>query len=408
MLCHQLWIWLTQVRKKPVSDANAHFSASSECTYQTAYSRLSIHYFLYFAVLGALLPYLGLYFQSLSFTPIEIGQLMGVLLATKVIAPNVWGWLADQSGLSIKWVRLATGLTAITGVGLLIFETYWALLFTILFFSFFWHASLPQFESFTFGCLGQDKHKYGQIRLWGSVGFIVAVLLIGWQIDHFGVSVLPWDLWALMVFVWLSAYLVSDGKPKQHIEHSTGFIAILRRPEVWSLLVVSFLVQLSHGVYYAFFTIQLSEVGYDKTTIAWLWALGVIAEVAVFYFMWALFKTYPVRFLILLSIGLTFIRWLLNGFFVEHVGWMVVAQLLHAASFGLFHAAGIHLIDRYFQGRHHGKGQAVFAASSHGLGGALGMLMAGYAWSLGQAELAYGLSAFVVFIAFGLAYRGVR
>ena len=380
----------------------------SDCTYKTAYSRLSIHYFFYFAVLGALLPYLGLYFKSLSFTPIEIGQLMGVLLATKVIAPNLWGWLADRSGLSIKWVRLATGLTAVAGVGLIVFESYWALFFTILFFSFFWHASLPQFESFTFGCLGDEKHKYGQIRLWGSVGFIAAVLAIGWQIEQFGVRVLPWDLLGLMILVWLTAYLVSDGKPKQHNENTEGFRSILKQPEVWSLLVVSFLVQLSHGVYYAFFTIQLSELGYDKTTIAWLWALGVIAEVAVFFFMAALFKSFTVRFLILLSIVLTLIRWLLNGYLAEYLGWMLVAQLLHAASFGLFHAAGIYLIDRYFQGRHHGKGQAVFAASSHGLGGALGMLMAGYAWAWGHAELAYGISAFVVLIALGLAYRGVR
>lgn len=384
----------------------------SECTYQTAYQtaypRLSTHYFFYFAVLGALMPYLGLYFQSLSFTPIEIGQLMGVLLATKVVAPNVWGWLADRSGLSIKWVRLATGLTVVTAAGLLIFESYWTLFFTILLFSFFWHASLPQFESYTFNCLGEQKDRYGLIRLWGSVGFITAVLLIGWQIDHFGVSVLPWDLLALMILVWLTAFLVRDGKPKTHLINSDGFATILKRPEVWTLLLVSFFMQLSHGTYYAFFTIQLNELGYDKTLIAWLWAIGVISEIAVFFFMVALFKAYPVRTLILLSLGLTLLRWLMTGYLADYLGWMLLSQLLHAASFGLFHAAAIHLIDRYFQGRHHGKGQAVFAASSHGLGGALGMLLAGYAWTWGHAELAYGFSALFILIAFGLAYRGIR
>lgn len=400
MWCHPLWIWLT-----PVSNNASPFP---ECTYQTAYPRLSIHYFFYFAVLGALLPYLGLYFQSLGFTPIEIGQLMGVLLATKIIAPNLWGWLADRTGLAIKWVRLATGLTAIAGVGLIVFESYWSLLATIFLFSFFWHASLPQFESYTFGCLGEEKQRYGLIRLWGSVGFIAAVLAIGWQIEHFGVAVLPWDLLSLMILVWLSAYLVSDGEPKQHLESATGFTHILKRPEVWSLLLVSFLIQLSHGVYYAFFTIQLSALGYDKTVIAWLWALGVIAEIVVFFFMVALFKTYRVRFLILLSIALTLVRWLMHAYLADSLLWMVLAQLLHAASFGLFHAVGIYLIDRYFQGQNQGKGQALFAASSHGLGGALGMLMAGYAWTWGQAELAYGLSAGMALIAWFFAWRWVR
>jgi len=379
-----------------------------DCSYKTAYSRLSIHYFFYFSVLGALLPYLGLYFQSLSFTPIEIGQLMGVLLATKVIAPNLWGWLADRSGLSIKWVRLATGLTVVTGLGLVVFESYWMLLLTILFFSFFWHASLPQFESYTFGCLGDEKHRYGLIRLWGSIGFIAAVLAIGWQIEHYSVAVLPWDILILLTVVWLSAYLVRDGRRKKHHEQATGFAEILKQPAVWSLLLVSFLVQLSHGVYYTFFTIHLTELGYSSTVIAWLWALGVIAEVAVFFFMAALFKSYSVRFLILLSIALTLVRWLMNAYLAEHLVWMLFAQLLHAASFGLFHAAAIHLIDEYFQGRHQGKGQAIFAASSHGLGGALGMLMAGYAWTWGQAELAYGISAVMVLIAFVFAWRGVK
>jgi PPP family 3-phenylpropionic acid transporter len=378
------------------------------CSYRTAYSRLSIHYFFYFSVLGALLPYLGLYFQSLSFSPIEIGQLMGVLLITKVVAPNVWGWLADRSGLSIKWVRLATGLAVVAGVGLLLFDSFFWLLLTLLFFSFFWHASLPQFESYTFGCLADEKHRYGRIRLWGSVGFIAAVVLIGWQIEHFGVALLPWNIFGLLVAVWLSAYLLRDRQRTVHLDYSTGFVQILRQPPVWHLLLVSFLLQLSHGTYYGFFTIHLSELGYDKTVIAWLWALGVLAEIGVFLWMARLFQRHSVRMLILLSLVLTLIRWLMNAYLADHLGWMLLAQLLHAASFGLFHAAAIHLVDHYFQGRHHGKGQAIFAASSHGLGGALGMLSAGYAWSWGHAEWAYGFSALAVVLAIGFAWRGVR
>ena len=109
-----------------------------------------------------------------------------------------------------------------------------------------------------------------------------------------------------------------------------------------------------------------------------------------------------------MSLLLTVIRWLMNAYLADSLAWMLWAQLLHAASFGLFHAAAIHLIDDSFKGQHHGKGQAVFAASSHGLGGALGMLIAGYAWTLGGAELSYGLSALAVAIAFGVAYRWVK
>ena len=379
------------------------------CTYQTAYKKLSLHYFLYFAVLGTTVPYMGYYLQSLNFSAIEIGQLLGIMMFTKVIAPNIWGWLADRSGQSIYWVRLATVFAAIASIGLIAFESFWSVFFTLMIFSFFWHSSLPQFESYTFNCLGvKNKHKYGQIRLWGSIGFIVAVIAIGWQIEHFSVKWVPIDLMLILILVWGSSYLVKDVKRQTYEVETHGFLQIVKRPEVLSLLVVSFLVQLSHGAYYGFYTIQLSALGYDKTTISLLWALGVLAEIGVFFWMSQLFQRYTVRFLILLSIVLTIIRWLLIGSVAESIAWMLFAQLLHAASFGLFHAAAIYLIDSYFKGNNHGKGQAIFAASSHGLGGALGMLLAGYSWSAGGATLAYGLSVVMVILAFFIAFKWTK
>lgn len=377
-------------------------------TFQNTRAKLSLHYFLYFAVLGTILPYLALYFQALGLTAIEIGQLLGIMMFTKVIAPNIWGWLADRSGNHIYWVKLATALTTFAGTGLLVFEDFWPLFFTLLLFSFFWHASLPQFESYTFTSLGEDKHRYGEVRLWGSIGFIVAVLLFGWQLEHWSISWVPIDIFILLIAVWASSYLF---KAKAiDVEHSNAhkFIAIVKRPEVMALLIISFLVQFSHGVYYTFYTIQLTDLGYEKTTIAWLWALGVIAEIAVFIWMSKLFRRYAIAYLILISIVLTLMRWLMIGYFSDSFLVLFIAQLLHAASFGLFHAAAIFLIDQYFYGKHHGKGQALFAASSHGLGGAVGMFTAGYAWAAGGAELGYGISILAVILAFFITLKWVK
>ncbi|QKI88832.1 MFS transporter [Thiomicrorhabdus xiamenensis] len=370
---------------------------------------LSLHYFFYFSLLGTILPYLGLYFNSLAFTPVEIGELLAVLMLTKVVAPNIWGIFSDRSGKPVFWVRVATFGALVLSAGLILFDSYWPLLFTLLLFSFFWHSSLPQFESYTFKRLGEDKHRYGQIRLWGSLGFIVAAVSLGWLFDRFGIAILPWAMSLLLLVVWLSTYLVKEQRFTEHAEHhSQHFLAIVRRPEVLSLLIVSFLVQASHGVYYSFFSIQMSELGISKTLISWLWALGVFAEIAVFWWMAALFRQYALRSLILIAIVLTVIRWVMTGQLDHYLYWILVAQLLHAASFGLFHASAIHLIDRYFTGAHHGKGQALFAASSHGLGGAVGMLTAGYAWQAGGAPLSYALMALSATFALVIAWRWVR
>ena len=370
---------------------------------------LSSHYFLYFSLLGTILPYLALYLSSLEFSPIEIGQLMAVFMLTKIIAPNIWGVLADRNQRPIFWVRVATFAALVLSIGLWFFEGFWSILAVLLCFSFFWHASLPQFESYTFKRLAHEKHRYGQIRLWGSLGFIFAVLMFGALFEYAGVQILPWVLSAILLGVWGSTYLVHDQTMGGH-SHAAAvrFITLLKRPEVIGLLIASFLIQVSHGVYYSFFTIQMTELGMSKTLIAWLWALGVMAEIAVFWWMARLFQLFSVRYLLLFAIVLTVLRWLLTGYFAE-VLWMIVfAQLLHAASFGMFHAGAIYLIDRYFSGAHHGKGQALFAASSHGLGGALGMLIAGYSWQYGGAPLSYSLMAIFALLAGLMIWRFVQ
>ena len=138
------------------------------------YWRLSGFYLFYFASLGALVPYWGLYLKSLGFDVTQIGQMIAILLATKVVAPNVWGWLADYTGNRMPIVRLTSLLAVLTFAGVFLDSGFWWLVCVMTAFSFFWNASLPQFEATTMNHLGEDTHRYSGIRLWGSVGFILA------------------------------------------------------------------------------------------------------------------------------------------------------------------------------------------------------------------------------------------
>ena len=143
------------------------------------YWRLSGFYFFYFAALGVIVPYWGLYLQTLGFGPAEIGELMAVIMATKIVAPNVWGWIADHTGRRMAIVRLASLLALLTFAGVFLAREFWRLALVMSLFSFFWNASLPQFEAVTFNYLGTRIHRYAHIRLWGSVGFILTVVALG-------------------------------------------------------------------------------------------------------------------------------------------------------------------------------------------------------------------------------------
>ena len=147
------------------------------------YVRVSGFYFFYFATLGALVPYWGLYLQSIGFTPVDIGKLVAVLMFSRIVAPLVWGWIADRRENQMNAVRLASLLTIVAFTGVFFGTTFWWLAAVMLFFSFFWHASLPLLEVAVMRYTASRPGAYGRVRLWGSIGFIVAVTALGTLID---------------------------------------------------------------------------------------------------------------------------------------------------------------------------------------------------------------------------------
>ncbi|MPQ77115.1 MFS transporter [Hydrogenovibrio sp. JE_KL2] len=386
-----------------------------QTAYKQAYPKLSGFYFFYFTLFGAVIPYISLYYQSLGLDAIQIGQLMAVFVGTKIIAPNLLGWLADRSGEPVYWLRWMGFLTLLSATGFLFLNSFSGLLLTVFFFSFFFHAALPLFESYTFSNLAGLKERYGQIRLWGSVGFIVAVMGVGWQLQTTADSayqIYPFVLWGISLVVFFTMFSVQDFKVSKPVEettdHALSFLTILQRPWVISLLLVTVLVQFSHGAYYSFYSIFLEAHGYDQTAIAWLWSVGVIAEIGVFFFMPWLFRSFSVKLLLIISLMLTLARWLMIPWVVDWLSLLILAQTFHAASYGLLHAAAIHLIDEHFHGANQSRGQAIYASASHGFGGGVGMLVAGYAWQSGGANLAFGISAFAILIALVITWKWVN
>ena len=372
------------------------------------YWRLSGFYFFYFASLGALIPYWGLYLKSLQFSVVEIGELVAIIMATKVVAPNVWGWIADRTGRRMKIVQFACLVAVLAFAGVFLAHGYWWMALVMSLFSFFWNAALPQFEATTLNYLGADTHRYSSIRLWGSIGFIIAVALLGALFQQTGTGSLPLILVGLFAGIWLSSLLVPE-KASGHLplEHSP-LRSVLRKPAVVSLLLVCFLIQVSHGPYYTFYSIYLSAHGYSESRIGQLWALGVAAEIVVFLRMHRWLPRFGARRLMLAATLLAALRWLLLAGFVDELWVMALAQTLHAATFGLYHAASIHLIHELFRGPHQGRGQALYSSLSFGAGGAVGSFLAGYLWEGIGAEWMYVAAAITALVASWIAWRGIR
>jgi PPP family 3-phenylpropionic acid transporter len=372
------------------------------------YWRLSGFYLFYFASLGALVPYWGLYLKSLEFTVTEIGQLVAILMATKIIAPNVWGWIADRTGYRMTIIRVASLLAAIAFAGVFAGTAYWWLALVMVVFSFFWNATLPQFEATTMSHLGDEMHRYSGIRLWGSVGFIVAVAGLGTLLNQYGTDLLPSVLLGLFVCIWLCSLAVPESAAGHLPLDQVPLRKVLQRPVVVSLLGVCFLMQASHGPYYTFFSIYLEDYGYSTTAIGQLWALGVVAEIGVFLLMPVLLPRYGARKLLILAGVLTTVRWLLTALYAGTPAIIIFSQTLHAASFGLYHAVMIFLIHSLFTGAHQGRGQALYSSLSFGAGGALGSIASGYLWTGFGPQTMYLMAAATSLCAVFLVLSGVK
>jgi len=372
------------------------------------YWRLSGFYLFYFASLGALLPYWSLYLKSLDFSITEIGQLMAILMATKIVAPNVWGWIADHTGKRITIIRLASLLAAIAFAGVLVDNAFWWMALVLVVFSFFWNATLPQFEATTMNHLGEEMHRYSGIRLWGSVGFILAVAGLGVLLGRYSIAVLPYVLLGLFAMIWLNSLWVPETAAGHLPLDQEPLGKVLRRPVVLSLLAVSFLMQASHGPYYSFFSLYMEDLGYSTAVIGQFWALGVLSEIGVFVLMPVLLPRFGARKLLLIATLLTMLRWLLTAYYADNPVIITLSQTLHAASFGLYHAVMIFLIHSLFTGSHQGRGQALYSSVSFGAGGAAGTLVSGYLWTGLGPQTMYLMAAAVCLCAAGVVLFGVR
>ncbi|MBS7661125.1 MFS transporter [Pseudomonas lalucatii] len=351
-------------------------------THALPYWRLSGFYFCYFSLLGATAPFLALYFDHLGFSAARIGELVAIPMLMRCLAPNLWGWLGDHSGRRLAIVRFGAVCTLLCFAGIFVSQSYAWLALIMASHAFFWHAVLPQFEVITLAHLRERATRYSEIRLWGSIGFIVAVVGLGELFERISLDAFPWALVLVMAAIIISSCWVPNAAPQQRPSDPRlgGFLRQLRRPGILAFYLSVGLMQLSNGPYYTFLTLHLEALGYARGLIGQLWALGVVAEIVLFLFMARLLARYSLRGVLLASFLITAVRWLLLGNLADHLWVLLLAQCMHAATFGSFHAAAIHFVQRSFADRQQGQGQALYATLA-GIGGALGALYSGYSWS---------------------------
>jgi PPP family 3-phenylpropionic acid transporter len=364
------------------------------------YWRLSSFYFAYYMFVGAFVPYWGLYLKSVNFSAVEIGILLSLFQVSRIFSPSFWGWLADHTGKRVAWIKLTALLGLLGYIGVFFGTSFIWLFFVMAALSVFTSSTLPLAEAVTMAHIEPANQPYGRIRVWGSIGFIVAAVGLGVVLDYSKITSLLWFLLVVQTsLLMLSFYIPEPHVPPHHTDHLSIW-KIVRRPEVFSLLVGCCLMVSAHSVYYSFYSIYLEAHGYSKSWIGALWAIGVICEIMIFIVMPKLTARFSLKQILLVSLGLAVLRFSMIGSGVSSLWVLVLAQTLHAATFGSFHAACVAIIHQYFKGRHQAKGQAIYSSVGYGLGGTIGGVSGGYALQYLGGETTFLLAAIYPLVGF--------
>ena len=368
--------------------------------------RLAGFYFFYYATVGAFMPYWAPYLAERGFTPAQMGIAFALMGVTRSFMPLVWGWWGDHSESRIRLIRWAAFASLLMFLAIPFADGVFWIAALMIAYTLFWHALLPQFEVVALNHLAISGADYSRVRLWGSVGFVVAVLGLGPILDATGMLPLPWLVAGFWVgMVWL-AWRVPDAIVAAPSESSRLSIwTVLRRPEVLALLAVCLCSQLSFAPYYNFFTLFLERHGYSRSFAGFLWALGVIAEIGLFVVMGRVIRKLGARPIMIAALAATTLRWLLTATAVDSLVVLILMQLSHALTFGAYHAVAMHYVQRLFPSSLQGRGQAIYNGVAYGVGGSIGSVSAGYLWGSVSPESTFLCAAAIAAIGTWVAWK---
>jgi MFS transporter, PPP family, 3-phenylpropionic acid transporter len=352
---------------------------------------LGAQYFLYFGGMGVYLPFFNLYCFRLGFSGFQIGALSAVRSLVLILFSILWGLLADRFHSRRRiYIFCNFASASVWSFFLLTEEFVWMLVITAAY-AIFYAPLIAFLEAFAMEVLGKDKKRYGRMRVWGSLAFIVTVLALGRLVELYTIKII---LSLILAGAWVQA-LTALAFPRLPEPRAKAFgkgLRSLLHPRVLVFWSCGFLMLLSHGAYYAFFSIHLTALGHDDVFIALCWAVAVGAEIIVMFFSERIFRRLRYETVLSLSFAAAVVRWA-GLWTLSGAPALLMLQVTHAMSYGTFHMASILYMDSLAPAEAKTTGQAANNAVSYGLGLMMGFILSGWLYNrIGSAAL-FGVSS---------------
>jgi PPP family 3-phenylpropionic acid transporter len=344
----------------------------------------------YFAHIGFFNPYLSLWLKDLGLAVWLIGLMLSAQSLTRSFAPYIWGWISDHTGDRVRLMRWSAGVALVMSLGLAWHESVaWIVVVLLLMFI---HTSsmMPMAEAAMAHLVsagGQfDVRLYGRVRLWGSVGFLVTVIVSGAWFEQRGMQDFPALTWITLLAVNVSVWCLPQ-RPEvaQGGGDKPSVLPVLLQAHNLSFFASVFFHVLAHFSIYIFFSLYLDSLGYGKLMIGVLWGVSVVVEILTFYTQSRWLHHFSLTGWLLVCSAVMVVRMVMTAWGGESLPVMLLAQCLHALTFAVHHTACTAWLTRHFPERLRGRGQALYSTIGYGLAGVIGAVggstLSGY-WGL--------------------------
>lgn len=365
-------------------------------------------YFSYYSFVGVFPTFVSLYLAFRGISPFEIGILMSLMQAMRIVGPNLWGWMADWTGQRARVLQFTAGAALVAFTGFFFGGSFWYFAFFMIAVNLFTSAQGPLSDALILSEMQGNMSRYGQLRLWGSVGYVFMTAASGFVLDWAGIGLMPY-VGAVILGAVLAVSLCLYQSPQTLVARKAVSIwQVAKKREVIAFMVSGCFMLAAHGAIYSFYSLYLSVLGYSSVTIGLMWAIGASAEILFFIYQAPIMKRFGIRAIMLASLFLAVVRFAMIGFGAESFIILLIAQLLHAATFGAHHVTSILSIQKWFAGPLQARGQALFISASYGVGGTLGGFFLSWIWKDVSPEAVYWVASGLAAIAFIAAWQSFR
>ncbi|WP_459917812.1 MFS transporter, partial [Desulfocicer niacini] len=337
---------------------------------------LGSHYFVYFGTLGIFLPYFNLFCHHLGFSGMQIGILSTVKTAGVVIFPILWAMAADKLNARKSILVCCSFASALVWSFFFFSRGFLPILLILAVHSIFFSPIIAFIEAFAMDILGAEKKKYGASRAWGSIAFILMAVGLGRLLSETDTDLIIPLILVGGFLQFVLSFAMPPGIRKMRKTVSHGDLGRFFSLNTILFLVAAFLMLVSHGAYYGFFSIYLEGMGHATGFTGLAWGLASLAEIGVMACSDRIFRHFQIRSVLVFSFAAASIRWSLL-FFASSAMVILFSQLLHAFSYGAFHVASILAIERLSPEGGKTVGQALNNAVTYGAGMMLGFFFSG-------------------------------